>query len=42
VTYDWSYRWWHDQEKIPLPATDNNTVGEPPSAEEEAALLAAE
>ncbi len=42
VTYDWSYRWWHDQDELPLPPTDDNTVEKPASAEEEAALIAAE
>lgn len=42
VTYDWSYRWWHDWEEIPLPATDENTVKESTTADEEAALVAGE
>jgi hypothetical protein len=42
VTYDWSYRWWHESEVIPMPGTDSNTVTDPTTPEEEAALVAAD
>ena len=38
VTSNWSYVWWEDQQVIVLPPTDENTVAEPATAAEEAAL----
>jgi hypothetical protein len=38
VSSNWSYVWWEDQQEIVLPATDDNTVAEPATAAEEAAL----
>jgi hypothetical protein len=38
VETSWDYRWWDETETITLPATDHNTVTEPATPVEEAAL----
>ena len=35
---NWSYVWWEDQQEIVFPATDDNTVADPATAAEKAAL----
>ncbi|GAA2911407.1 hypothetical protein Acy02nite_89830 [Actinoplanes cyaneus] len=39
VESNWSYVWWEQPETITLPTTDENTVTEPATAAEEAALV---
>jgi len=39
VRSEWSYRWREDSGSINLPATNENTVDVPMSADEEAALI---